>query len=183
MIDNVLKLLNFTANDFDPMLSWFKSEKELIQWAGPSLFTWPLDRTQLNNYLARADGEIPQVYIYKAVRQSDFHIVGHLEFDKFDRESMTAVLSRVIIAPNERNKGLGHYLIDTALQVGFEALKLKEIKLSVYTFNTIAIRCYEAAGFKTIGFIYDATPCGNEIWSTQLMSISVSDYLNSAPFF
>lgn len=47
-----LKLKPFTANYFDTLLSWVHSEKELKQWAGPTIFAWPLNKKQLEEYLA-----------------------------------------------------------------------------------------------------------------------------------
>jgi hypothetical protein len=41
------------TGDCDTLFSWINSEKELTQWAGPVLFSWPFSKAQLFTYLAR----------------------------------------------------------------------------------------------------------------------------------
>jgi RimJ/RimL family protein N-acetyltransferase len=171
-----IKLVPFTISDFDLLLSWVPSERELRQWAGPVMFTWPLDKKQLAEYLSRTQKEYPQAHIYKAIGEKDGTAIGHIEFDKIDWTAKTTVLSRVMVASEYRGNGFGNNIIEAALNLAFNILNFNEIKLAVYTFNIPAIRCYETAGFETINFIKDSCKCGSENWDTKIMSISRSNY-------
>lgn len=173
-----LKLLPQTIDDIDILLSWVKSEKELRQWAGPTVFKWPLNRERLSTYLARMTGVHPEVYIYKAVE--DNVMVGHVEFDKIDYINKTTVLSRVIVNPNLRGQGLGHEIIRLSLAMAFNVLKLEKVTLSVYDFNKSAIACYKAAGLNIVSIIQDPHKNLIENWDTQIMSISSSEFQASA---
>lgn len=171
----ILKLLPQTTDDIAILLSWVKSEKELRQWAGPVIFSWPLSREQLSKYLARMGGESPEVYIYKAIVE-DNTMVGHIEFDKIDHHNKTAVLSRVIINPVLRGKGLGHEIVQSSLAMAFNNLKLNQVTLRVYDFNTSAIACYKAAGFSMVSSIQDPNKNSIESWDTQIMSLSSLEF-------
>jgi len=170
-----LELKSYLANEIDILLSWITTEKELRQWAGPTIFSWPINKKQLFNYLARTQGTYPEAIIFKVIENSNL-IVGHIEFDKIDWINKTTILSRVIIAPEFRHHGLGHEIVNIALNSAFNVFRFNEIKLSVYNFNTAALRCYKAAGFKTIDIIKDLSVNEFENWSTQIMSLSSIEY-------
>lgn len=142
-----LELKPYLANEIDILLSWITTEKELRQWAAPTIFTWPINKEQLFNYLDRTKGACPEAIILKAIEKTNL-IVGHIEFDKIDWINKTTILSRVIIAPKFRNNGLGHEIVDLALYDAFNVFRFNEIKLSVYNFNHPALRCYKAAGIE-----------------------------------
>lgn len=170
-----LKLVPFVASDIDILLSWIASADQLRQWAGPTIFNWPLNKQQLILYLNQVKKESSEKYIYKAINADNINI-GHIEFDKIDWINKTTVLSRVIISPEFRGKGLGHQLIEAALNLAFNHLKFKEVKLSVYGFNAPAIACYKKMGFKTVDYVKD-TNNNSKNWDAQSMNISSSEFL------
>jgi RimJ/RimL family protein N-acetyltransferase len=58
----------------------------------------------------------------------------------------------------------------------FEQFGFKRVKLSVYTFNTVAIQCYQRLGFKVAEVIIDAFRLGSESWDKQTMILTAVDY-------
>ena len=59
--DKVIRLEKFSENDFEKLISWISNEEDLIQFAG-SIFSFPLTKEQLNNYI-----QTPEVNAYKAI--------------------------------------------------------------------------------------------------------------------
>ena len=72
-LKNMISLENFSENDFEKLISWIKSEEELIQFAG-SIFNFPLTKEQLEKYI-----KIPEVNAYKLI-YNNIHI-GHAEIN------------------------------------------------------------------------------------------------------
>ena len=99
----MIKLEPFTENDFENLISWITSERELVQFAGP-IFSYPLTKNQLNDYLTKED-LIPK----KIVDIESGEVIGHCELNflnEFPR------LARILIGNKKyRGKGLGKQLV------------------------------------------------------------------------
>lgn len=167
----MITLRPFERSDFARLIGWVDSPAFLLQWAGP-LFTYPLDATQLERYLAEAQQQPPARVIFTAVDDATGAAVGHIELAKIDVRNRSASLSRVLIgdAPR-RGKGAGVEMVRRALEVGFGRLGLHRIDLVVFDFNLGAIACYERAGFAIEGRLREARRFGEEFWTLIQMSI------------
>ena len=164
----------FERSDFDLLVQWASDARLLMQWAGP-IFEFPLDYRQLDAYLAATVGEKPRRVAWKAVDGTRQGVVGHVEIDHIDYERRRGALSRVLIGvPELRGRGLGRELVGEAVRRGFEELDLVEITLSVFDFNSPAIRCYEANGFELFHAREGAVAIGGERWSALFMRLSRS---------
>ncbi|MCU7833426.1 MAG: GNAT family N-acetyltransferase [gamma proteobacterium symbiont of Lucinoma myriamae] len=53
-----------------------------------------------------------------------------------------------MIKPEKRRQGLGRKLVLLMIEKGFKQLQLKEIHLSCYQQNTVALSFYKQMGFK-----------------------------------
>jgi RimJ/RimL family protein N-acetyltransferase len=166
----MIKLLPFTPADFPRLLGWITSPELLVQWAGPSLFSYPLDESQLNTYLQLARGESPASMIFKISGESG-GALGHIELGNINRLNGTASLCRVFIDPACRGKGICVEAVSQILAVGFEQLALRRIDLRVYSFNTGAVRCYERAGLVREGLLRQSQRLGHQVWDTLLYAI------------
>ena len=60
----------FGRADFDRLIAGAESPEFLYQWAGP-LFTYPLDRPQLERYLLTASGNLPTTRLFTALDESE----------------------------------------------------------------------------------------------------------------
>lgn len=170
-----LTLLPFKNDDIDLLISWITSERDLFQWAGSVAFRWPLTVAQLQNSLTSATEIRATDYFYKALDENDY-IIGHIALMNINWELKTAVLSRVLVHPKYRRKGLGTKLVEESLKIGLHTLNLHKITLSVYTHNTDAIQCYERIGFQTTHLIQNTCSCEMESWDSQYMSIDLKLY-------
>jgi RimJ/RimL family protein N-acetyltransferase len=166
----MIRLESFDDRDFPRLMSWIDSREMLLQWAGPRLFTFPLDTMQLTRYLFEALTEPQGSRIFKALDEEE-RVVGHVELGGIDRKNQSATLCRVLVAPEARGRGLCVPMIRSVLRVGFEELAFRRIDLRVYAFNNPALHCYERAGFVREGLLRQAVKAGDQYWDTVLMAI------------
>ena len=164
-----LKLRPFARSDYDRLIASAESPDFLYPWAGP-LFTFPLDRLQLERYLLTTIGDPPPHRIYTALDESGAP-TGHIELANIDRANRSASIARVLIFNGRRGQGLGRELLTLALAVGFDELKLHRISLYVFDFNLAAISAYEHAGMVKEGFLRDVRRVGDKYWSVFQMSM------------
>lgn len=139
----MLELRSFAASDDTALISWVRTETDLLTFAGPSL-SWPLDRTQLDGVRASAD-----VIAWTAVQPPALVPVGHIELVVRD-DPASGLLCRVIVAPACRGNGLGRQLVAAAVEAASRR-GLRSVELNVRRHNDIAIRTYSSLGFVDIG--------------------------------
>jgi RimJ/RimL family protein N-acetyltransferase len=166
----MISLRPFTRLDFPRLIGWITSRELMVQWAGPTEFTFPLTETQLEKYLAGAAGERPVRRVYAPITgQGD--VCGHIELGAISYENNSASLCRVFVAPEYRGTGICTPMVRQALAIGFDEFGLRRIDLRVYAFNTPGIRCYEKAGFVKEGLLRRSQKFGEQIWDTVVMGI------------
>jgi RimJ/RimL family protein N-acetyltransferase len=163
-----LQIKRFREKDVRSVCSWIKSERVLVQWAGP-IFSWPFTQKQFREQLQTAKGESPTLYPFGLYRGDT--VIGYCELAAYSRRANSAQLSRVIVSPKYRNKGFAQIMIDSVLRFGFQELELNRIGLGVFDFNTPAIKCYKKLGFVLEGTLRESAKVGNSFWDCLIMSI------------
>jgi RimJ/RimL family protein N-acetyltransferase len=163
-----LQIEKFRNKDVGRVCSWIKSERALVQWAGPS-FSWPMTQKQLRGQLRMAKGKAATLFQFGLYRGNT--LIGYCELARYDRKSQSAHLSRVIISPKHRNKGFAQIMIGSVLKFGFEELGLNRVALGVFDFNKPAIKCYKKTGFKLEGTLRQTSKVGDSFWNCHMMSI------------
>lgn len=172
----MIELKYFEQSDFKQLIEWSGSPEFMMQWSGPS-FTYPLDENQLNDYIKDANSKDSNIFIYKAALKSTDKTIGHLSLANIDRKNNSARIGRVLLGdPSVRGQGLGVKMIEEALRIAFEDLKLHRVSLGVFDFNKGAIACYEKAGFKKDGLLRDIRKIGDQYWSLYEMSILENEW-------
>lgn len=66
----------FSEADFDRLIAWIPTAEFLLQWAGP-LFTFPLNRPQLEKYLEDCRESPPVRLAFRGVNAETGAVVGH----------------------------------------------------------------------------------------------------------
>lgn len=150
------------------VLSWIKTEADMVQWAG-HVFTWPLTKKQFREHLKESKVQPPSLYPF--ILSDRKRVVGYCELSQYRRNFNSAMLSRVIVSPKRRNKGLGTFMVNEVLRFGFTDLGLNRIGLGVFDFNEAAIRCYTKAGFVFEGTLRQSAKIGSSYWNCCLMSV------------
>jgi RimJ/RimL family protein N-acetyltransferase len=168
-----MKLEPFRQKYIREIISWIKTEQDMIQWAG-SVFSWPLAQRQIREHLKAAGQELPTLYPFALHNRGK--IVGYCEISDLKRRYNSAMLSRVLISPRRRGRGLGEFMINEALRIGFNQLGLNRIGLGVFDFNVPAIRCYVKAGFIYEGTMRQSAKAGDEYWNCHIMSVLQTEW-------
>lgn len=166
----MIKLRPFSPADFPRLIRAIDSPRLLVQWGGPSQFTFPLSVEQLADYRATAVGSHAHARIYTAC-DAQGEALGHIELGFIDMQNASASVSRVLVFPAARGRGACTPMIGRVLEIGFGEMGLRRIELRVYAFNTPAIRCYERAGFVREGMLRQAQRVGHEVWDLVVMGI------------
>jgi RimJ/RimL family protein N-acetyltransferase len=165
-----VELQRFEREDCARLLVWVSSRDELIEWAGSS-FVWPLDGQQLDDYVASASNDH---LIFKAVARGATHVVGHIDLI-VNRDHRWAHITRVLVAPPFRGRGICTTMMREIVRLAFDQLKLHRLSLSVFDFNTPAISCYESVGFVKEGHARDSARAGGGYWSSFSMALLATD--------
>ncbi|WP_188734413.1 GNAT family N-acetyltransferase [Oceanobacillus neutriphilus] len=174
----MIRLEHFNRQDFDLLISWIDSPEFLMQWAGPH-FSYPLDVTQLNQYIKGANEENSKVLIYKVVLDKTNETIGHISLNNIDLKNRSARIGKVLLGnQNIRGKGIGQKMVTEVLKVAFDHLSLHRVGLGVFTFNESAIKSYEKAGFVKEGLLRDVRKAGDEYWSLWEMSMLENEWRN-----
>jgi len=165
-----IALRPFAESDFSRLIEWIRTPELLVQWAGPTQFTFPLTTGQLTGYLEESRSDRGNRRAYAAIDENG-DVAGHIELGAIDHVNQSATLCRVFVAPQARRKGYCLPMVKEILRIGFEELNLRRVDLRVYSFNEAAIRCYKGAGFREEGLLKKAQKVGEQYWDTVLMAI------------
>lgn len=80
-------------------------------------------------------------------------LVGMTAFERYQRERIRhkGYIWGVYLVPEQRGRGLGSKLFDTAVQRARESAGLRQIQLTVMAHNDHALRLYQSRGFQIFG--------------------------------
>ena len=125
-----------SSQDCRTVVDWIPDENACYLFTGPRL-TWPLTPAQLDETAAT-----PGLSAWMLL-DDEGSVVGHFDLT-LDGER--ARLGRVLIAPENRGRGLAHELVRQAREKARE-LGAAQLTLCVIKGNEPAIRTYVSAGF------------------------------------
>lgn len=137
-------LLPVTGADVALIQACIRTEADMVNWAGPYSFTWPLTREQIVAYLeeaAASDG----CRTWSAADRSTGIRVGHVQL--MVAPDASGHICRVLIAPERRGHGYGRALMQHLIRHAFDDLDLQRLTLNVMTSNDRARALYESLGF------------------------------------
>lgn len=165
----MIRLEQFTNDDFKQLIEWINSERLLMNWSG-SLFSFPLTQKSLEWYIEDSNmKDVSDAYIYKAVDDKTGLTVGHISLGGLSWKNRSARISRVYV--HEKGKGYCVEMVKQILGIGFGDLNLHRIGLGVYSDNSSAVKCYEKAGLRQEGTQKDVLWFENQFWSMIEMAI------------
>jgi len=147
-----ISLAPFVREDFDRLISWVLTESDLVKWSG-AFFRHPLTRAQLQRYLESS--KQPNARLIFTAWSTEGEAVGHVEIS-YIWPHLSSRLSRVLVAPHSRRRGLGSAMIAEALALSFTDHHVGRVDLGVSATNAPAITCYEKVGFTHGGTWPDA---------------------------
>ncbi len=107
--------------------------------------------------------------------EHDNQYTGHVQLG-FDWRNFNARLGRVAINPAFRRQGLAVPMLQLAMEQAFSYPQIVRLELSVYTFNTPAIKTYNKLGFVHEGTQRSNTRVGDERWDSATMAMLRKDF-------
>lgn len=172
----MIELRPFDECDFNKLITEIPDARFLLQWAGPK-YSYPIDAAQLSDTLANTIGGKPSYQVFKAIRPDTSETVGHIQLMDIDYNAASCVLGRVLIFQKYRGNGFGKEMVQTAVKFAFENMRLSEVTLGVFDFNTPAIDTYKSIGFSEFQFNKGARQFQNENWNVIKMRLCKNSWL------
>lgn len=153
-----MNIRKITEEDYHYLIDWNKRKDQdfLQQWAGPFAYEYPINQMQI---AARID-EGSNIFIV----EEQGYVIGTFELD-LNEGRKQAFLSRVLFDEQKQGNGLGTKSMLLMCEEVFKNSKMNKIILHVYCYNTVAIHCYENAGFRVTGF----NQSENQKWNSFTM--------------
>ncbi|WLS78535.1 GNAT family protein [Erwinia pyri] len=167
--------LDFFQEQDKPLLrSWFASQREVTQWAGPGV-EWPLSDAFLETLLDSASQKPARLLTFAARQEEDLAAVAQLGFDW---DNHFACLCRVVVNPALRGQKLAERMGSMLVESAFLHLQpaVERIELHVYPFNKAAVRTYEKLGFVHEGVRRACVAVGDERWDCAFYGLLRTEY-------
>jgi ribosomal protein S18 acetylase RimI-like enzyme len=131
-----MKFKPSTKTDLETVIKWIPDAKSCSVWAGPKVI-FPLELEQLYDAI-----EFDKIHTYSLTAEKNLLALGQLKMF----ENKRGHLSRIIVKPEYRGKGIGETLCSELIDKA-KYLKCKTISLNVNNDNKVAIRLYKKLGF------------------------------------
>ncbi|WP_102797808.1 GNAT family N-acetyltransferase [Bowmanella denitrificans] len=136
-----MQLSKATPDCLAEISQWFDSEDSLKIWGGPAM-QYPFDLQSL-----RRDTRIDELPSWLLMENNQL-----LGFGQYYLREGRCHLGRLVIAPEQRGRGLAKVLIQQLSRLGSQELQTCEVSLFVLAHNQVAHRCYLAMGFVEIQY-------------------------------
>jgi RimJ/RimL family protein N-acetyltransferase len=163
----MMELHPFTLDDTETLAAWSPDEAALVQWGGADM-VFPLDRRQTREFLRKAEADPPTRWLFNGVEQGV--VVAHAQC-ALDLRHGVGRLARVAVNPAFRGQGMAVPFLRMIVQRVFALPRFERLELNVYTFNTAAMRAYEALGFVREGVRRSSVRVGAARWDTAMFAL------------
>ena len=114
---------------------------------------------------------------YAIVELPSHRLIGFTTFSGLDADNGSVLFHITIGERDAWGRGLGTEATELMLGHAFENLGLHRVGLSVFSYNTRAIRAYEKAGFRHEGRLRDAIQRDGRYWDEIQMGILREEWL------
>jgi len=115
-------------------------------------------------------------YVFAIIENEKKKVIGSTGFHSVDLTNGNAQFGIFIGDKNFWNRGYGTDATTLMLDFGFNILNLHHIYLHVLEFNKRGIKCYEKAGFKTVGKLSEYRQICGERFDMLIMEILAKDF-------
>ena len=156
-----------------PLLNWFSTPEELAQWGSPAR-RFPLDETQVGEFLRQTEGDDPKIRLWAG--EIDRTLVA-VAATTIDWHQGVALLGLVGVSPASRGRRLAHPFLQKVVANTFADERIERIELNVYTFNQPAIRTYERLGFVKEGIRRSLARMGQDRWDAAHYALLKGEFL------
>jgi RimJ/RimL family protein N-acetyltransferase len=139
-----IRLTSFRADDVEAITEWYNDGEFMRLFDATTAFPRTQGKWQKwYEGLAEAKDE----YNF-AIRPLDSNtLIGWLSLDGILWNNRTGWIGLAIGDPAYRGKGYGYEAMQLLLRFGFHEINLHRVQLTVFSYNTPAIRLYQKLGF------------------------------------
>jgi RimJ/RimL family protein N-acetyltransferase len=142
-----LHLTSLTAEDADIIAGWYENE----DFARSLMGSPDIIQTRESIYARIQQTQKSQgLFIFGARTLDNQELVGLLDIDRIFWHFRTCGIS-MAISPQHWGKGYGTEALSLLLNFCFYEINMYRVELSVFSYNTAAIRLYEKVGFTKEG--------------------------------
>ena len=110
------------------------------------------------------------------VIEADGTLAGEARLDAVNDHDRRARLAIGLLSEGQLGHGIGRQAIALVLHHAFDVLHLHRVDLRVLSYNTRAIRCYLACGFRHEGTERESAHVGDEWFDDWIMAILEPEY-------
>ncbi|MEZ9448034.1 GNAT family N-acetyltransferase [Vibrio splendidus] len=174
-----MEINRFKASDAEEIVTWFTSLEDYVLWGGRT-FGWPLEAASI---IERSQEPHVELYIFSASKSysepnadssansNADDLLGFMEFQRMSDNELR--FCRVAIHPNQRGKGLGQSMLESALEAAKEIPDITTITLAVFKQNYGAKRCYDKAGFQVVDKEPSVKEFNGKTWPLYQMELKL----------
>jgi RimJ/RimL family protein N-acetyltransferase len=119
----------------------------------------------------------PDALAYSIAELPDWDLIGFTTFSSLDGDNASVMFHITIGERDAWGRGLGTEATQLMLGHAFERLGLHRVGLTVFSYNTRAIRAYEKAGFRLEGRLRDAILRDGRYFDEVHMGILAEEWL------
>ena len=116
---------------------------------------------------------------YSIVELASRRVIGFTTFSALDGDNGSVMFHITIGERDAWGRGLGTEATQLMLQHAFERLGLHRVGLTVFSYNTRAIRAYEKAGFRVEGRLREAIQRQGEFFDEVQMGILAGEWFTA----
>jgi RimJ/RimL family protein N-acetyltransferase len=121
----------------------------------------------------------PDALAYSIVELPGWRLIGFTTFSALDGDNGSVMFHITIGERNAWGRGLGTEATQLMLGHAFERLGLHRVGLTVFSYNTRAIRAYEKAGFRIEGRLREAIQRDRRYFDEIQMGILAEEWLSA----
>ena len=158
------------GKDFDVIKDWITDRRSHALWCADRV-SFPLRRDEFDRLLT---DEYERFGNKAYISVNGGRTVGFFCISRSGGSS-EAMLKFIMVAPDERGRGIGTEMLKTAVFHAFGVLGADTVELCVFSANAAARRCYGKAGFEEIHTDPAAFVFGEEKWDRCIMQILRKD--------
>ena len=114
--------------------------------------------------------------MFNIVELDNNQLIGTVGLEHFNWIERSAVLGIFIGDENYRNNGYGTEAIKLILEYGFKYLNLHSIRLSLFSVNERAHKCYLKCGFKDTGRNREKVYLNGKYYDRLIMDILENEF-------
>ncbi|PMO47317.1 GNAT family N-acetyltransferase [Vibrio splendidus] len=164
-----MEINRFKASDAEEIVTWFTSLEDYVLWGGRT-FGWPLEATSI---IERSQEPHVELYTFStpSTNSNANELLGFMEFQRMSDSELR--FCRVAIHPNQRGKGLGQSMIESALEAAKKIPDVTTISLAVFKQNHGAKRCYDKAGFQVVNKEPSVKEFNDKTWPLYQMELKL----------